>query len=223
MSSCPPPKGNGLVVYGSATIHVDAGGGETAAEFDHNANFGIQVLGSGSLQVTGSGDPVVYVEANWHGLVFAQTPGPPSQSTITSLLALHNVSDGILITTGSRLKLRHSQIQSSGGGGIYIESSLCSSSSDDVTSIDLGTASDPGANQLQFLMGPQGNAGSGICLHVNALTAQTLSAAGNVFPERDCASDAGPLAHVEGQCAPGSDYGIDLGTSTISIDLGLCQ
>jgi hypothetical protein len=221
--------GDGLVVYGTVTIHVDAG--ETAAEFNDNKHFGIWVRDSGSLTVTGTANPVVIATRDYHGLTITQTPVPyPPLNAVASLIASDSVGHGIVVNAGSSLKLRGSETRSSYGYGIVIETAAALESSD-VTWIDLGTESDPGGNTFQFAPSSSINVGSGICLILQDLNAgQTLHAAGNIFGGTDCASTPASLNHI-GTCAFGTDYGIlvpssDAGiplTTNNTIDLSKCM
>jgi hypothetical protein len=115
------PPADGLVVYGTATLHVDNGG--LAAEFNHNIHYGIWAKGSRSLTVTGSANPVAYATHNHHGLSITQTPagadaGAAPLNTITSLVVDGSTGHGILVTAGSSLKLRDSESRANAQNGI---------------------------------------------------------------------------------------------------------
>jgi hypothetical protein len=221
-----PWPGDGLVVYGSATIVVDSGG--TTVELDNNAHYGIWVRDMGSLVVKGSHATVVHAQGNYHGLTINQTPPPPDAGAaplndISRLFVEASVGHGITISGGSSLKLRSSRSRSSGGSGIHITNAEGSS---DVSNIDLGRVGDFGGNTFQYTPPDGNNAVSGICLYVDAHAHQTLNAAGNVFDGADCASTPASLDAAVGikDCVAGSDYSIGPGPVTTNhIDVSECH
>ena len=153
---------SGLVVQdnGICTITVNTGG--TAATFSHNTQFGISVLGAGSITIGGTLNPAAVASSNSDaGLYIVQTPGNGVPANTVSNFASNTSlkGNGIHVYGGSSLKLRNSVTQGNPADGIEIQTYVNgTTTSDDVTHIDLGTAADAGGNTFQYATGAMPNA-----------------------------------------------------------------
>jgi hypothetical protein len=177
---------DGLFVNGGVANITNASGTQTL--FTGNAQYGIEVGATGSVNVTGTpGAPVPSnngtVIANFNtqaGLRVAQTPGGTGAlCSINGLVSWGNTNRDMLLQGGSKVKLRNS-VLGTGPEGIRIQNN---GTSNDISQIDLGTGADPGNNWIQTPNGASGfHANAGICIVMQQNQgALTLNAGGNRF------------------------------------------
>ena len=210
---------DGLFVNGGVANISNASGTQTL--FTGNAQHGIEVGATGSVNVTGTpGAPVPSnngtVVASFNtlaGLRVAQTVGGAGAlCTINGLVAWGNTNRDAIVLGGSKVKLRNS-VFGTGPEGIRITNN---GASNDLTQIDLGTGADPGNNWIQTPNGASGfHSGAGICVVMQANQgALTLNAAGNRMitagnpgTQLNCASGAGTISKGT-NCNAGSRFSI---------------
>jgi hypothetical protein len=219
---------SGMAIQGSGQVlmTLNTATNDTAAQFSNNTAAGIAITGKGSLTVAGTLDPVLTLDSNAnHGLFIQQTPGTPPPNVVSNVHFTNTVTgSGITIYGGSSLKLRNSITRGNKNDGIVLyQFKNTTTTSDDMSQIDLGTATDAGGNMFQYATGNMPNGSSGICLAIGAMAGQTLNAAGNKFEAANCANAATTLVHTAGACAAGSDYGIVGATTTNKITLTKCM
>ncbi len=208
---------------GTATINVAAGG--LPATFNGNTAHGIEVVAAGSVTVgsaAGSTYPTAITNGNSIANVFIQqTPvpgGSPAANAISFLESTGSLTThGVHIFGGSSLVLRNSTVLANKVDGVFITTfGAGANRNEDVSHIDLGTASTFGHNVLQAAAGqtPGPNLGAGICLNLAVNAAQTLNAAGDTFQLADC-STANPGAITRANaCTGGTDIAITGGAGT---------
>jgi hypothetical protein len=215
----------GLFIDG-AKVKITVNSGETAASFDNNTGHGILVQGSGSVTVTGSANPTATASGNGYaGLYIIQTPGTPPPNVVTGFQAINSTKgNGITVHGGSSLVLTNSVTKGNKANGIIVATYVNGTTkSDDLSQINLGTATAAGGNVFQTATGNTPNGGSGLCLQLTATAGQTLNAAGNKFEAANCATTATALVHTASACAAGADYGIAGAGTTNKIDLTKCM
>jgi hypothetical protein len=216
----------GLSVNGTSVVTVTIDTGDTAATFNDNGAHGIYVGGSGSLTITGTAASTAVTQGNGNaGLLIMQTPGGTGAASVTSFTASGTTNgNGITIYGGSSLTLRDSITQGNSADGVLVATyQQGTTTSSDVSLIDLGTPASYGGNTFQFKTGESPNLGTGICLQVGPNAGQNLHAAGNIFEDKDCAITPAIL-QKSALCADATDYGIaDPGTThPNAIDLAQC-
>jgi hypothetical protein len=215
----------GLFINGAKVkITVDTGG--TAASFANNTGHGILVQGTGSVTIGGTLNPAAKASGNGYaGLYILQTPGTPPPNVVTNFQASNSSKgNGITVHGGSSLTLTNSVTKGNKTNGIIVATYVNGTTkSDDLSQINLGTATAPGGNIFQTAVGNNPNGDSGICLQLTATAGQTLNAAGNMFEAANCANAATTLTKTAGACGAGTDYGIVGATATNKIDLTKCM
>jgi hypothetical protein len=217
---------SGLVVQNNGVATITVNTGATMSSFDTNSQFGIYVLGAGQITIGGTLQPAVSASGNHDaGLCIVQTPGTAvPTNNVSNLQANGSVAgNGIHIYGGSSLTLRGSETQGNDDSGILVETYVNgTTTSDDVSKIDLGTAASAGGNTFQFATGAMPNPGAGICFDLTATAGQTLKAAGNIFEAANCATAADTLSKGT-TCAGGVDYAITGTGTTNKIILTKCM
>jgi hypothetical protein len=206
-------------VNGGVANIVNAAGTQTL--FTGNAQHGIEVGATGSVNVTGTaGAPIpsnngtVVASFNTQaGLRISQTAGGAGAlCTINGLVSWGNTNRDMIVTGGSKFKLRNS-VLGTGPEGIRITNN---GASNDLTQIDLGTGADPGKNWIQTPNGASGfHSGAGICIVMQANQGGlTLNAAGNHMittgnpgTQLDCSTGAGTVSKGT-NCNAGSRFSI---------------
>ncbi len=230
-------RSSGVLLAGSATATVMGGSAEgERTAFTNNTDHGIAVVQSAGITIMGNGNaagPSVSTNANANeGLAIQQKGANLSANEVTGLVSSGStLAGGILVDTGSKLKLRNSVVLSNHESGIRVKSVTASH---DITQIDLGTdtTSNAGGNTLQCPrdrsdLCPSGqtpNRGVGICLEIRAtnLGSQVLAAQGNVFATTAndralCASAASPVYRLVTSCLPGAtSIPVAIGTPTLA-------
>jgi hypothetical protein len=210
---------DGLFVNGGvANINNVAG---TQTLFTGNAQHGIEVGATGSVNVTGTpGAPLPSnngtVVASFNtlaGLRVAQTAGGAGAlCTINGLVAWGNTNRDMIVLGGSKFKLRNS-VLGTGPEGIRISNN---GASNDISQIDLGTGADLGKNYIQTPNGASGfHSNAGICMVMQANQgALTLNAAGNFMiaagnpgAQLNCATGAGTVSKGA-NCNAGNRFSI---------------
>ncbi len=187
----------------------------TVTRFDENTLHGIEVDKSGFITVTGTvmeaaaGTGTVVAKANYDaGLRISQTDNTSPQNLINGLVsyASPNGKAGVHIFAGSNVKLRSSVSLANVHAGIRID--IGPTGSNDISKIDLGSASD-GNNTVQSPLGMNPNGGAGICLSLKTNSGAILSAQGNVFGSNNCATTVAALTINEVDCAGFVDLGLE--------------
>jgi hypothetical protein len=217
---------DGLNIAGG-TVNIAVPAGQTTTSFTNNTEHGIYVTGAAVLNITGvpvlppNGQGTVVVSDNaFDGLEIFEAAGAAPISTVNGLVAWHNTKQGIQLFGGERIKLRNSVVLKNALSGILV----ASSAANDLATIDLGAAGDPGRNLLQAAAGSNPNQ-SGLCISVSAVEGTlTLPAEGNVFAgPTDCASSTTAIVRSS-SCTGGVDLGIIAASGTaVTVDLASCQ
>jgi hypothetical protein len=204
-----------------------------SVQFVKNAGQGINVDGTGSIEIDGSTDasspatPKTNVLVGFNtlaGLRIAQENGGGGMvpaNTVTGLLAWQNGTltapiYGFHFGFGSTVKVRSSATLGNTASGVQIESTAAFGRmpSTSIAGFDFGTAKDGGNTFQTATTGAAPNGGAGICINVptatTGLTKQTLAAQGNLFagsPVTDCRTATATLVST---AAP--TYGCKAGT-----------
>jgi hypothetical protein len=231
------------VTGGTATINNPSG---TQTLFTFNGRYGIEVTGLGAVNVVGTpGAPVpsangtVLSTFNTNEGIFIQqtamNAGRPLND-IDGLVAWGNGPRDARFRGGSRVKVRNS-VFGSGPEGIRIDTGgggATAADNNNISQIDLGTATDFGKNWIQMPNGSLGfHSTAGICLVLAGLqAAQNLSAAGNHLTaagnpgaQLDC-STAGGAVFTSSNC--NANTRVSFGnatpvTTTITRDFSMCN
>jgi hypothetical protein len=125
---------------------------------------------------------------------------------------------------GEKVKVRASVLLNNKLNGLLVTSSDSSAASNNLGTIDLGVAGDPGRNLIQTAAGSNPDL-TGLCVQMS--TGQgplALSAEGNIFSgPTDCGSSTNTIVR-SGSCAGGVDIGVIGATgTTVTIDLATCH
>jgi hypothetical protein len=221
---------DGLNVAGG-TVNVAVTGGQATTSFTNNSEHGIYVTGAGVLNVSGvpvlpvNGQGTVVVSGNaFDGLEIFETAGAAPLSTVSGLVAWNNTRQGVQLFGGEKVKLRGSVLLDNKLNGVLVTSSDSSAASNDLTTIDLGRAGDPGRNLIQASAGANPDL-TGLCINMSPGEGTlTLSAEGNVFSgPTDCNSSTNAIVRST-SCAGGVDLGIiPASGTTVTVDLATCQ
>ncbi|HXU64969.1 MAG TPA: hypothetical protein VN962_24895, partial [Polyangia bacterium] len=223
---------DGLNVSGG-TVNISVAAGQATTSFSNNSEHGIYVTGTAVLNI--SGVPVTSTAPNGQGTVIAnnnafdgleifEAPGVAAQSSIQGLVTWGNTKQGIQLFGGEKVKVRRSILLNNKLNGLFITSSDITPAANDLSGINLGTAGDPGLNQIQAALGSNSDL-TGLCVSMAPLQGPlSLSAEGNVFAgPTDCTTSASGVVRST-SCANNVDVGVvpALGT-TITIDLATCH
>jgi hypothetical protein len=225
---------NGLLVSGGiANIVVAAADPNTT--FESNTQSGIAVTGAGVLNITGAavtgGQRSVIVQNNARFNVdFSQSPvADTSLSTIDGLYSWAcTQGDGLRILAGSKIKVRNSVFLANSGNGIRITSAGATPAANSLAGIDLGTTGaatgNAGRNTLQAQAGGDPNVGAGLCVDLaTGAGTQALTAVGNQFAGRDCATAGAGAIRTSTSCTGAVDLGVTVATgTTITINTSTC-
>jgi hypothetical protein len=221
---------NGLNISGGGTATITVGASATSTAFDSNSQFGIAVADTGVLTITGAvpttGSAVRTVSAknNTDSNVRFDSTGT---SSISYFYSYGSQADGLVITAGSDVQVRHSVFRGNAGDGIHV---ISSASSNDLGTIDLGTsattAANAGNNELQSAVTANRNAGAGLCVQLTlAAAAAALNAMGNQFANGVNCTATNPGAITKSAaCTNGIDLGIDKtnGPASITVNTDAC-
>ncbi|HXJ21451.1 MAG TPA: hypothetical protein VMT03_14565 [Polyangia bacterium] len=223
---------DGLNVSGG-TVNITVSAGQATTSFNSNTEHGIYVTGAAVLNITGV--PVTTPGANGQGTVIANSnafdgleifegAGVAAQSTITGLVAWGNTKQGVQLFGGEKVKVRRSVLLNNKLNGLFLTAADSSAASNDLTGINLGTAGDPGLNQLQASLGSNADL-AGLCVSMAASQgALSLSAEGNTFSgPTDCTTSTSAIARST-TCANNVDIGIvPASGTTVTIDTATCN
>jgi len=221
---------DGLNVAGG-TVNIVVPAGQIATSFTNNTEHGIYVTGAAVLNVSGvpvvpaNGQGTVVTSGNaFDGLEIFETAGAAPTSTVSGLVAWGNTKQGVQLFGGEKVKIRGSVLLNNKLNGLLVTSSDPSAASNNLATIDLGTAGDPGLNQLQASNGSNPDL-TGLCVAMSpGQGTLVLSAEGNVFAgPTNCASSTNAIVRST-SCTGGVDLGIiaAMGTS-VGVDLASCQ
>ncbi|HVZ88106.1 MAG TPA: hypothetical protein VHG72_14130, partial [Polyangia bacterium] len=221
---------DGLNVAGG-TVNITVPAGQATTSFNGNTEHGIYVTGAAVLNVSGvpvspaNGQGTVLANNNaFDGLEIFETAGAAPLSTVRGLVAWGNSKQGLQIFGGEKVKVRGSTLLNNKLNGLLVTSSDASAASNDLSGIDLGTAGDPGQNQLQASAGSNPDL-TGLCISMSANQGTLkLSAEGNVFSgPTDCSSATTAIARSS-SCTGGVDIGIlSASGTTVTVDVTTCQ
>jgi hypothetical protein len=221
---------DGLNVAGG-TVNIIVSAGQSTTSFTNNTEHGIYVTGAAVLNISGvpvlpaNGQGTVVTSGNaFDGLEIFETAGAAPMSAVSGLVAWGNVKQGIQLFGGEKVKVRGSVLLNNKLNGLLVTSSDTSPASNNLTTIDLGTAGDPGLNQLQASNGSNPDL-TGLCLAMSpGQGTLTLSAEGNVFAgPTNCASSTNAIVRSS-SCTGGVDLGIIAAAGTsVTVDLASCQ
>jgi hypothetical protein len=215
------------------TVNIAVMAGQATTSFSNNSEHGIYVTGSGALNITGV--PVTAPAPNGQGTVIAtnnafdgleifETPVAAAQSSIYGLVAWNNTKHGIQLFGGEKVKVRSSVLLNNKLNGLFITSADVTSAANSLSGINLGTAGDPGLNQIQAALGSNSDL-TGLCISMApGQGTLSLSAEGNVFSgPTDCTTATSSVVR-SAACADNVDLGIvpAIGT-TVTVDLAKCQ
>jgi hypothetical protein len=180
------------ITGGVVNIAVPAGG--TPAQFINNTQRGIEVTGSGSLNiaaiaattpVTGKGTVIVSGNTD-SGIYINQTPGGTGAACfISGLVSWNNGTCGGSFFGGSAVTVRGSVFGANARYGLLIGNAGSGGTATqrrDISKIDLGNQASGGAgnNWFQFPAGVMGrNVNAGLCVSLGGTTTATMLAAGN--------------------------------------------
>ena len=226
---------NGLLVSDSGTAEITASANPSTT-FESNTLYGIQVSGTGVLNITGAaatgGSRTVVVQDNTLGNINFESTG--TLSSINNVYSYASHGDGLRIVAGTttRIRVRNSVFLANSYNGIRIVYPSGTSDSNQLTNIDLGasaTSSGYGNNKLQDINTGHPNGGSGLCVELGTdlinYTSQVLKAYGNLFSEDNCnvASGGGAVGYSD-SCTGQSDVGgiVDATGDEVTFQLGGC-
>ena len=206
----------GLHITGKGSVTINNPSGGVPDAFNGNSSHGILVDTSGQLTLTGApgaaGAGTVTTSQNYVAGLWMQQSNVASApaSSITGLVCFGNTNgNGVRILAGSNVKVRKTVSLGNAGSGMLVSTAVVGKVRvNDVSKIDLGTATDAGGNTFQASLGQNPNLGTGICMSADA-NAGALSAAGNVFSGgRDCSmANAGKLT-LSAACGGHTDVGV---------------
>jgi hypothetical protein len=221
---------DGLNIAGGA-VSIVVGAGQATTSFTNNTEHGIYVTGTASLSISGvpvlpaNGQGTVVVSGNaFDGLEIFETAGMAPMSSVSGLVAWGNAKQGVQLFGGEKVTLRSNVLLSNGLNGLLITSSDSSAASNDLSTIDLGVAGQPGGNIIQSAAGSNPDL-TGLCIQMSSNQGTlTLSAEGNVFSgPTDCSTSTKTITR-QSSCTGGADIGVVAATGTsVTIDLATCQ
>jgi hypothetical protein len=235
--------GGAVTLAGVANISVPAG--QTQTSFSGNLSHGIEVSTGGSVNVVGvPGAPVpsangtVMVTGNSvAGLFIRQTSGTTGllASNINGLVSWANLTYGSRIFAGSNVKARNSIFLGNAQYGVLVSTNANTTAGNNLSTIDLGTASDMGHNYLQTPLGALGtNASGGLCVALTNCTGacpgpltEILRARGNFMVSTgnaavDCSTSTSLI--TKGICGGQRSSGVNVATNiTTTIDFATCM
>jgi hypothetical protein len=223
---------DGLNISGG-TVNVTVPAGQATTSFSNNSEHGIYVTGTGVLNINGV--PVTTPGANGQGTVIAnsnafdgleifQAAGAAAQSSITGLVAWANIKQGIQLFGGEKVKIRRCVLLNNKLNGLFLTAADSTAASNDLSGINLGTAGDPGLNQLQASLGSNADL-AGLCVSMAASQgALSLSAEGNTFAgPTDCTTSTNSIVRSS-TCANNVDIGVvPASGTTVTIDAAGCN
>jgi hypothetical protein len=223
---------DGLNVSGG-TVNISVSVGQASTSFSNNTQHGIYVTGTAVVNV--SGVPVTSPAPNGQGTVMAnnngfdgleifESAGAAAQSQVLGLVAWGNAKQGVQVFGGEKLKIRRAVLLNNKLNGLFVTASDATAASNDLSGIDLGTAGDPGLNQIQAALGANADL-TGLC--VSMATGQgtlSLSAQGNVFSgPTDCTTSSNGVMRAS-SCSNNADLGIvPASGTTVNVDLTNCH
>ena len=222
-----------LVTDGTAELHGGNGADQTIIQ--NNKEYGISVTGPGEVNVMNgvpditpapNGAGTIIVRGNTAGGVsIAQSGTGLRVNDITGLVSWNNKGPGLRILAGSKLKLRKSVLLANAGSGLVVNQTDNTPAGNDTSGIDLGKAFDAGANVLQMTTaaGNHPNTESGLCVQLaETQGAHAVSALGNVFSGKNCATTAGALTKATA-CSQQVDLALPMVNGTpVTVDTTLC-
>lgn len=184
--------GRGVFAHGTASVAID--GGAAPITFQGNGT-GIYVSENASLKVRGDAalrNVVVLSNgsANAGGLWLRAGIGSSVPTAdVEGLVAEEHVFAGVIVETGSKLRLRESRVVGNQHGVVVMPGYTTGGALRGAAGIDLGTdvAGEAGKNILQDVTKP--NTGAGICVLLPASAAQTVEARGNTLVSGDAGVD----------------------------------
>jgi len=223
---------DGLYVSGGA-VNIYVSGGQATTSFSNNSEHGIYVTGTGVLSLAGlpvtspapNGQGTVITNNNaFDGVEIFEGAGAAAQSLIQGLVAWGNTRHGVQLFGGEKVKVRGSVLLNNKLNGLFVTAADTSAASNDLSGIDLGTASDPGRNYLQSSLGSNADL-AGLCISMAASQGTlSLSAEGNIFSgPTDCLSSTNTVARST-SCTNNVDIGVVPATgTTVTIDTATCH
>ena len=125
---------------------------------------------------------------------------------------------------GEKVKVRRSVLLNNKLNGLFLTASDSSSASNDLSGINLGTAGDPGLNQIQAALGANADL-TGLCVSMaSGQGTLSLAAQGNVFAgPTDCTSSTNGIMRAT-SCSNNADLGIvPASGTTVNVDLTTCH
>jgi hypothetical protein len=117
---------------------------------------------------------------------------PNGNNALTNVGVISNGLSGVTLFGGAKVKLRKLRIQSSGSSGINIVDNGTATA---IGGIDIGTAGDPGHNELSS------STDSHICVNTTADNTVLGGAIGNMFGTVDCATNPNGVVRMFSDCA----------------------
>jgi hypothetical protein len=200
---------DGLDVTGGV-VNISVPSGGTTTQFTSNTQRGIEVTGTGSVNVTGvaattpvNGSGTVVTSFNGDaGIYIAQTPGGTGANcSINGLVSWGNNTYGGRFFGGSQVTVRNSVFGLSAQYGVLISAGTSGTNAQklDTSKIDLGNTTTPGNNWLQFSTASGArNTSAGLCVGLGATATTKLLAAGNEWTTGAVGS---PNLQTQANCA----------------------
>ena len=122
------------------------------------------------------------------------------------------------------MKIRNSVFLANVLNGVYVTGYDATAAGNDLSQLDLGSASDPGRNVLQASVGSMPDL-AGLCVGMSpGRGALTLSARGNIFAgPTDCSTSTAAVVR-SAVCNGFVDLGVvPSGGTTVTVDVATCQ
>ncbi|HXU04945.1 MAG TPA: hypothetical protein VN903_28480, partial [Polyangia bacterium] len=239
--------GQGVVVTGAGTaakrrdglniagglVNIVVGNGQAPSMFNNNSQHGIYVTGAGVINITGfpvtvpapNGQGTVVASGNaFAGLRIFEAPGAAGLSTVNGFVSWQNAQNGLRLYGGDKVKIRNSVFLANVLNGVYVTGYDATAAGNDLSQLDLGSASDPGRNVLQASVGSMPDL-AGLCVGMSpGRGALTLSARGNIFAgPTDCSTSTAAVVR-SAVCNGFVDLGVvPSGGTTVTVDVATCQ
>jgi hypothetical protein len=243
---------DGLDITGGV-VNISVPSGGTTTQFTSNTQRGIEVTGTGSVNVTGvagtspvNGSGTVVTSFNSDaGIYIAQTPGGTGANcSVNGLVSWGNNTYGGRFFGGSQVTVRNSVFALSTQYGVLISAGTSGTNAQklDTSKIDLGNTTTAGSNWLQFSTASGArNANAGLCLGLGSTATTNLLAAGNEWTtgaystpnsqtQANCATTAAALTTTNtftnaasNSCTNGAAVGHTGGSVVAAYVLNLCS
>jgi len=223
---------DGLNVAGGL-VNIMVTTGQAPSTFNNNTQHGIYVTGAGVVNINGfpvtvpapNGQGTVVASGNaFAGLRIFEAPGAAALSTINGFVGWQNAQNGLRLYGGEKVKVRNSVFLANVLNGVYVTGFDGTAAGNDLSGLDLGSASDAGHNVFQAAVGSMPDL-AGLCVGMSpGRGIVTLSARGNVFAgPTDCATSMAGIVR-SGVCGGFVDLGVvsAVGT-TVTVDVAGCQ